>query len=205
MRNIRTRRTIIFILTGLAIAFAIGIYAIAPAGVASMETVTGDGERIEELNLYVGTEVQLGCKVYPAIFEDRTTVYSVADDSIASVDENGLLKALRKGETILTVQHAGARKSINVSVQPSVKAIEGLPEEVTLYEGDGYLLEPEVIMAEKDLEAPEVTFKSKRSTIAEVDADGQIIAGETGTTTITVTAGTVKVKIPITVISKAYY
>ena len=205
MRNIGTRRTIIFILTGLAIALAIGIYAIVPAGVTSMEIVTSEGERIEEeLNMYVGADVQLGCKVYPAIFDDRTTVYSVADDDIASVDENGLLKGLKKGKTLITIQHAGACRSINVSVQMSVKAIEGLPEEITLYEGDGYLLEPKIIMAGKDLEKPEATYKSKRTTVAEVDTNGQIIAGEIGTTTITVTAGTVKVKIPVTVISRPY-
>ena len=203
MRNIRTRRTVILILTGLAIALAVGIYTLVPSGVAAIEIVNGEGERLgEELNIYAGTEMQLGCRVYPEIFADRTTAYTTADDRIASVDETGLLKGLKKGDTELTVQHAGARQSIRVNVQPSVKAIEGLPEEVTLYEGDGYLLEPEVVMAGKDLEVPDVTFKSKRKTIAEVSPDGQIIAGETGKTTVTVTAGAVKVTIPVTVISR---
>lgn len=203
MRNIRTRRAIILILTGLAIALAIGIYAVVPTGVSSMEIVNDEGERIEEeLNMFVGAETQIGCKVSPAFFSDRKTYYSVSDESVASVDENGLIKALKKGETLLTIQHAGEHKSIKVAVQPSVKEIRGLPEEVTLLEGDGYLLEPEVIMADKNLEAPEVTFKSKRTTIATVDEDGQILAGEIGNTTVTVKAGPLKVKIPITVIER---
>ena len=202
MRDIRTRRTIILILAAVAIAMAIGIYAIVPSGVTSIEILTGEGERLgEEFNIYAGSEEQLECRVHPDVFADRKTVFSVADESIASVDESGTVKGLKKGETLLTIQHAGARQNINVKVQPSVKAIEGLPNEMTLYEGDGYLLEPKVIMAGKDLEAPEVTFKSKRTTIAAVDADGQIAAGEPGTTTITVTAGAVSVKIPVTVIS----
>ena len=206
MRNIRIRRTVILILAGLATALAAAIYAVVPSGVAAIEIVNGEGERLgEELNIYADTEVQLGCKVYPEIFADRTTYYTSADESIASVDERGLVQGIKKGETTVTVQHAGVRQSITVKVQPTVKSIEGLPDEVTLYEGDGYLLEPEVIMAGKDLEAPVPTFKSKRTTIAEVDENGQIIAGETGNTTITVTAGTVKVKIPITVISRPVY
>ncbi len=206
MRNIRTRRTIILILAGLAIAAAAVIYAIVPSGVAAMEILNGEGERLgEELNIYVGSEVQLGCKVSPAVFADRSTAYAVADESIISVDGNGLLKGLKKGETLLTVQHADARQSIKVKVQPSVRDIDGLPEEITLYEGDGYLLEPEVIMADKDLEVPEVTYKSKRTTIADVDADGWVTAVGTGTTTITVTAGTVKVKVPVSVISRPVY
>ena len=203
MRNISTRRTIILLVAGLAIAMAVGIYALVPSGVASIEIMNGEGERLgEELNIYTGTETQLKCRVYPEIFSDRTTSYSTADDKIASVDETGLLKGLNKGETQLTVQQAGARQIIKVKVQPSVKAIEGLPEEVTLYEGDGYLLEPEVVMAGKDLEEPDVTYQSKRTTIAEVSADGQITAKMTGSTTVTVTAGAVKVRIPITVISR---
>ena len=203
MRNIRTRRAIILILAGLAVVVAIGIYTVVPSGAAYIEIMSGEGERLgEELNIYAGTEEQLECRVYPEFFADRTTYYASSDESVASVDENGLVKGLSKGETLVTVQHTGIRQRITVKVQPSVKAIEGLPEEVTLYEGDGYLLEPEVIMAGNDIEAPEVTFKSKRTTVAEVDEDGQILAGEVGTTTITVMAGTVDVKIPITVISR---
>ena len=206
MRNVRARRTVILILAAMAIAMAIGIYAVVPTGVAAIEIVNGEGERLgEELNIYVGKEEQLECKVDPDVFADRTTYYASSDESIAVVDERGLVKGLKTGETLVTVQHAGIRKSINVKVQPSIKTIEGLPDEVTLYEGDGYLLEPKVVMAEKDMEAPKVSFKSKRTSIAEVDKEGQIIAGETGTTTITVSAGSIKVKIPITVISRPEY
>lgn len=203
MRNIRVRRTVILILTGLAIAVAVGIYTLVPSGIASMEIISGEGERLgEELNIYAGSETQLGCKVSPAVFMDRKTSYVSADESVASVDEEGLVKGLKTGETAITVSHAGVRRSINVKVQASVRAIEGLPDEVTLYEGDGYLLEPEVLMAGNDTETPDVVFESKRTSIAEVDTDGQIIAGETGTTTVTVSAGTISIKIPITVISR---
>ncbi|MBR1986874.1 MAG: Ig-like domain-containing protein [Mogibacterium sp.] len=202
MRDIRTRRTIILILAALAIAMAIVIYTIIPSGVTSMEILTTEGERLgQELNIYAGSKVQLECRVHPDVLADRGTYFSVADESIASVDETGQVTGLKNGETLMTIQHAGARQNITVEVQPSVKSIKGLPDEVTLYEGDGYLLEPKVVMAGKKLEVPDVTFKSKRTTIAAVDADGQITAGEPGSTTITVTAGTVSVKIPVTVIS----
>ena len=134
MRNIRTRRAIILILAGLAVVVAIGIYTVVPSGVTAIEIMDGDGERLgEELNIYSGAEKQLECKVYPEFFADRTAYYTSSDDSIASVDENGLVKGVSKGETLVTVQKAGMRQSITVKVQPSVKAIEGLPDEVTLY------------------------------------------------------------------------
>ena len=203
MRNIRVRRTVILILAGLAIAVAVGIYTVVPSGISSIEIISGEGERLgEELNIYAGSEMQIGCKVYPAIFMDRKTSYVSADESVASVDEEGLIKGMKTGETDITVSHAGVRQKITVKVQPSVRAIEGLPDEVTLYEGDGFLLEPEVVMAGNDTEVPEVVFESRRTSVAEVDADGQIIAGELGTTTVTVSAGAVSIKIPITVISR---
>lgn len=206
MRNIRVRRTVILILTGLAIAVAVGIYTVVPSGISSIEIISGEGERLgEELNIYAGSETQIGCKVYPAIFMDRKTSYVSSDESVASVDEEGLIKGLKTGETAITVSHAGVRQKITVKVQPSVRAIDGLPDEVTLYEGDGFLLEPEVVMAGNDTEAPEVVFESRRTSVAEVDSDGQIIAGEVGTTTVTVSAGVVSIKIPITVISRPEY
>ena len=203
MRNIRVRRTVILILAGLAIAVAVGIYTVVPSGISSIEIISGEGERLgEELNIYAGSETKIGCKVYPEIFMDRKTSYVSADESVASVDEEGLIKGLKTGETAITVSHAGVRRNITVKVQPSVRTIEGLPDEVTLYEGDGFLLEPEVVMAGNDTEAPEIVFESRRTSVAEVDADGQIIAGEVGTTTVTVSAGAVSIKIPITVISR---
>ena len=203
MRNIRVRRTVILILTGLAIAVAVGIYTVVPSGISSIEIISGEGERLgEELNIYAGSETQIGCKVYPEIFMDRKTSYVSADESVASVDEEGLIKGLKTGETAITVSHAGVHQKITIKVQPSVRTIEGLPDEVTLYEGDGFLLEPEVVMAGNDTEAPEVVFESRRTSVAEVDADGQILAGEVGATTVTVSAGAVSIKIPITVISR---
>ena len=203
MRDIRTRRTVILILTFLAIAMAIGIYTIVPSGVAAVEILNGEGERInEELNIYSGSEVQLVCKVSPAIFEERTTTYLSADENIATVDNTGLIKGLKKGEALVTIHKAGARHSIKVKVQPGVKAIKGLPDEITLYEGDGYTLKPKVEMFSKKLEVPEVTYKSKRNTIVTIDADGYMLAGETGSTRITVQAGPIKEEVHVTVIER---
>lgn len=200
MRSIKTRRTVIFVITALALVLAIWVYIAVPKGVAQMEILTTEGEIVADtLEMYVGTETQLSCRVKPAVFENRTVEYTVADEEIAMVDENGLVKAIKEGETLLTVECAGARKNYTIKAEMAVEDITGLDKEIALYEGDEFQLEPKVKMAKKGLEKPEVTFKVNRNTIASVDNNGLITALKEGETTITVTAGTVSKKIKIIV------
>lgn len=195
----RKKRTIILILAAAAMVLATGAYVSAPKGVASLE-VLANGERVEEeLSVYVDTDVQLECKASPARFEGRQAEYMIADETIATVDEDGLVHGVKDGETLLTIEYAGVRKNYNVAVLQGVRDITGLEEEITLTEGDEYQLEPEVKMADKELDAPAITYKSKRTTIAEVDQDGKITAVGEGTTRITVKAGSVSKKVKVTV------
>ena len=199
-REIRRRRTIILIAAVLAMACATGVYASVPKGVAQINLMTEEGENVTgTLEIYVGTETQLTCKVLPEIFMDREVRYVIADDQVATVDENGLLKALDEGETLLTVECAGARQNYTVKVETAVEDITGLDKEITLYEGDEFQLKPKIKMAEKDLKKPEITYKVKRNTIAKVEKNGLVTALKEGETTITVKAGDVTKKVKVIV------
>jgi len=199
-RNIRRRRTIILIIAALAVMFATGVYAAVPKGVTHIDLITASGETVgETLEIYVGAEDQLSCKTIPDTFMDRNVRYSIADEEIATVDEKGLLKALKEGETRLTIECAGTRKNYTVKTKLAVEDITGLDEEVTLYEGEELQLEPKLKMAEEDLEKPEITYATKRNTIANVDKQGLITAVKEGETTITVSAGDVEKKVKVTV------
>lgn len=199
-RNIRRRRTIILIIAALAVMFATGVYAAVPKGVTHIDLITASGETVgESLEIYVGAEDQLSCKTAPDTFMDRKVRYSIADDEIATVDEKGLLKALKEGETRLTIECAGTRRNYTVKTKLAVEDITGLDEEVTLYEGEELQLEPKLKMADEDLEKPEITYATKRNTIADVDKQGLITAVKEGETTITVSAGDVEKKVKVTV------
>ena len=199
-RNIRRRRTIILIIAALAVMFATGVYAAVPKGVTHIDLITSSGETVgESLEIYVGTEDQLSCKTIPDTFMDRNVRYSIADEEIATVDEKGLLKALKEGETRLTIECAGTRKNYTVKTKLAVEDITGLDEEVTLYEGEELQLEPKLKMADEDLEKPEITYATKRNTIADVDKQGLITAVKEGETTITVSAGDVEKKVKVIV------
>ena len=199
-RNIKRKRTIILVITVLALVLAAGAYIVVPRGVTQIDLVTDKGETVvETLEIYVGTETQLSCKITPASFMGRKAEYTIADEGIATIDETGLLKALKEGETRLTVECAGVRKNYTIKAETAIEDINGLKKEITLYEGDEFQLEPKIKMAEKGLEKPEITYKTKRNTIAKVDNNGLITAVSEGKTTITVTAGDVTKKIKVIV------
>ena len=200
MRDIRKRRIIILILAAAAILLATGAYIAVPSGVKDIEIVTSDGERIEEsYDVYIGETVQLRCRISPQSFAHREVDYYVSDEEILSVDKSGKLSGIKEGQTKLIIECAGVRKNVSVDVEPSVKEIKGLEKEITLYVDDEYQLKPRVVMAEKDIEAPKVTYKSKRTTVATVDNSGKVSAVGEGTTRITVKAGTETIKVKVTV------
>lgn len=199
-RNIKRRRTIILVIAALALVLATGAYIVIPRGVTQMDLVTDAGETINEtLEVYVGTETQLSCKTVPESFMNRTVEYMIADEEVATIDENGLLKALKEGETRLTVECAGVKKNYKIKTQTAVEDITGLDKEITLYEGEEYQLKPKVKMAEKDLEKPEIEYTTKRNTIASVDKKGLITAVKEGETTVTVSAGDLTKKVKVIV------
>ena len=199
-REIKRRRTIIFIAAALFVLLSVGVYASVPKGVAQINLITAEGEHVTgTLEIYVDTETQLSCKVLPETFATRTVKYSIADEQIATVDEKGILKALKEGETLLTVECGGTRQNYTVKAETAVEDITGLDKEVTLYEGEELQLEPKIKMTEKGLEKPETIYKVKRITIAKVDRNGLVTALKEGETTITVTAGDVTKKIKVIV------
>ena len=72
-REIKRRRTIILIAAALFVLLSVGVYASVPKGVAQINLETAEGEHVSgTIEIYVGTQTQLGCKVLPEIFATRT-------------------------------------------------------------------------------------------------------------------------------------
>ena len=197
------RRAIILILSVLAMIVATGAYFYAPKGVSSVDIVTSDGEEVlEELSMYVGTEETLTATARPVSFESRTAEYMISDETVVSVDEQGHLQALKKGEALLSIEIAGVRRDIDIKVVDAVKDITGLEASIELYEGDEYQLEPRVKMVDKELEKPDVEYSVKRATVAKVDDHGLITAVKEGKTTVTVKAGNITKKVKVNVLER---
>lgn len=111
-------------------------------------------------------------------------VYTSGDETIATVDENGVITGVAEGETTITATVGELSASRTVSVIIPVERLEA--ESMALHLADGpaalsYTVVPENFTGE-------LTFASANNSIATVDADGQITPVAVGDTNVTVTA-----------------
>lgn len=136
----------------------------------------------ESLELPMHMQAQLK----PIIDEGALTTYTYTSDdaSIASVDENGVVTAIRSGETIVRVTtHNGfsAECKIKVSLAPSAII---LPEAISMGVKEKHSLAPVDDLGGRE----NFSFKSSKPSVASVNAEGMITAKKTGKAIITVGA-----------------
>lgn len=111
-------------------------------------------------------------------------VYTSSDETIATVDENGVITGVAEGETTITATVGELSASRTVSVIIPVERLEA--ESMMLHLADGpasltYTVVPENFTGE-------LTFASANNAIVTVDANGQITPVAAGDTNVTVTA-----------------
>lgn len=111
-------------------------------------------------------------------------VYTSSDESIATVDGNGVITGVAEGETTITATVGDLSASRTVSVIIPVESLTA--EDISLHLADGaaplaYVVTPEHFTGD-------LTFVSADGSIVTVDAAGQVTPVAVGDTTVTVTA-----------------
>lgn len=96
--------------------------------------------------------------------------WSSENEDVATVDENGLVTAVKKGNTIVVIQVG------QYYARCAVEVVDYLPNEVlsvtfskdnyNLNVGDEYVLEPTVKLGEEEITDYEIAFESSNSNIA---------------------------------------
>lgn len=193
------RRKAIYIVAAIAILAVCLAYAALPSGITSMQAYADNEPVDDSVELYEGTETAFSFTITPESFADRKIEFHVVDESIATVDEEGIVSALSEGETLITAEAAGFKKKINVKVNKAVLDIEGLEEDITLYAEDTEELTPKVKMAAEGLKAPQISYKSADENIATVSDDGTVTGVDAGETIVTVSAGDISKEVKVTV------
>ena len=78
------------------------------------------------LSLSVGGTRSLHAKVQPENATDKNLIYSSADDSIASVDDKGMITAHKTGNTKITIKASnGVSKEVSVTVTAAHLSVAG--------------------------------------------------------------------------------
>ncbi|MDY6444918.1 MAG: Ig-like domain-containing protein [Bacteroidales bacterium] len=156
-----------------------------------------------ELTLTEGDSETLSATVKPDDATDKTVMWSSSDASVASVDANGKVTALKEGKATITAK--AGEKSATCAVNVSRKVIEVTSvtmnkAELTLTEGDSETLTATV--KPDDATDKTVTWTSSDANVASVDAYGKVTAVKEGHATITAKAGEITASCSVTVNKK---
>ena len=195
------------IIAGIAAAcllIACAIWIAIPKEVSDIEVgVAESGDQIEDaVEVYFGDDLGLACTVMPGRFKDEPVTFTSDDESIFTVDEEGVVHANAVGEATLTMTAKGYSEELSISVVPKVTAIEGIDEEINLTTGDTLALEP-VLLPEEFAGEP-VTFRTGDEKVATV-SDGVLTAVAAGETELTVSAGGCEFKASVSVTDPVVY
>lgn len=135
-----------------------------------------------------GGDSQLTATVKPANATDKTYVFSSSNEKVATVTEQGLIKAVACGEAVITVKSNENAKTATckVTVVEPVQDMELSVSEMTLYKGKGQVIEVSVLPEDATLKT--ATFSSSNENVATVDKKGFVTATGKGEATITAVA-----------------
>lgn len=169
----------------------------------SIEIETIEGLPEEVVQMVIGDTLELNPEVTPADATSEIT-YTSDDESIATVDENGVITALEVGEVKITVQGDDNINYVQLNIAAKkvpVTDIIGLSSTAELTVGSSTTVNARV--QPDNATEQQVTYSSSNTNIATIGPDGVITAVSAGKTTITASADGVVKQMALTVKAKA--
>lgn len=151
-----------------------------------------------ELSLSVGQSylVDYTLRLEPAEATQPQLVWESSDPSVLSVDQNGLVTALKTGKATLTLSGGEASASCAVTVTVPAESLAFAQESYQVAMGKTLVL-PLTALPEGASES--YSWESSDTAVATVGADGTVTAVAPGTVTITVTGANATASCTVTV------
>ncbi|RYQ36068.1 alpha-amylase, partial [Bifidobacterium pseudolongum subsp. globosum] len=154
--------------------------------VASVSIAGGD------FALKEGASKKLSVTVSPENATDKTITWASTDDSIATVDASGVVKAVKAGKATITATADGKSASVTVTVAPAVEPIESVSITGTGVNNGKLSVETGKSVQLNAVITPSsavgvVYWSSSDSSVATVDGTGKLTAKGEGMAAITVT------------------
>lgn len=142
-----------------------------------------------ELTLGRNEKYQLTAGLNPMDSTDEV-IWSSSDEKIAKVDKTGNVEAISAGEAVITVKAGEKTATCKVTVNIPITSIYLNKRSIELNSiGDSYQLNASYYPSDAD---GAIIWKSDDEGVASVDQTGKVTAVGKGTTTITVSCGSVK-------------
>jgi uncharacterized protein YjdB len=134
--------------------------------------------------LKIGDEFQLTATIEPENTTNKSITWESNDDKIATVTEEGLVKAVGVGKAIITVTSGNVSVTCNIEVEPiQVTGISLSHEDIEIEITDEFKLQATI--SPEDATNKKVIWQSKNPNIAEVDDNGNITGVNEGNTIVT--------------------
>lgn len=151
-----------------------------------------------ELSVVVGESYQLSAVLEPSGLTE-TIEWDASRRSVATVDENGLLKAVAVGKCIITATAGSCSAECTVEVVNQAVLMD--PENLGMFVGDSRKLNLKV--AASSLASETVKWASSQPAVATVGEDGTVTAVAEGSSDVTATVGAYTVMCKVSVMKKA--
>ncbi len=149
------------------------------------------------LTIKVGETHDLNVVVSPSTAIDKEVLYKSSNESIATVDSNGKVRAKSVGEAKITAYTKnGKQDECTVKVIKNtipIKTIVLDKDDISLIEGESINLK--VTVTPSNATEHKYTWKSSNTSVATVDSNGKVTAKKSGTALITVTSESKKMAI----------
>lgn len=165
------------------------------------------GLRLEErvIKINVGETASITAKALPSNAGNKNINWSSSNTSIATVDESGIVTAVKAGEVYIKAEPEEGiyTDSCKVVVIQPVKGISLDKSSLKLKVGFGYALK--TIFSPTDSTLKKVKWTSSDEKVAKVNENGAVSALSSGTATITATSvsGSFTSKCTVTVVAEA--
>lgn len=140
----------------------------------------------KEVTIAVPDEYQLTAEVTLADSYNKNVMWDSSDDMVATVDQNGLVKAVKAGTATITAktEDGGLTATCTVTVTQPVLGLEIEPADVTVKVGETAQIVPKILPDDATIQT--VTYSSSDSSVATVTSAGVITGKKPGTAEITV-------------------
>ena len=125
-----------------------------------------------------GDTVNVSARIIPEGAKEATFTYASSDETVATVDENGVVTALHYGTTVISVTDGTVTESITITVVDADASVTN----TQLKKGD--TAEVQITVYPASQEAASVTLTSSDESVAKIE-DGKIVAVGNGSAEIT--------------------
>lgn len=183
-------RTVITVTPGVGFGPASAVKTITVTVIPEVIKVTELNFTNTETEIYEGDNLKLNVTMLPADHTYSHLYWQSSDESVATVDANGRVDALKEGNvtiTALTHDGSGVKNSYALKVKRSIPAREVTvtPVSGTLYLYQSLPLNVNLVPADATLAT--LQWTSDDESILTVDKNGVVFARNFGTTTVTAT------------------